>query len=148
MPKEKFRRRLLPKVTVILGRRLSLTPRDFRIVEVVARSRVAGLANSDSSKGAVAGGVGRTNGKQAHNQRAHSRSHLGRREAGALRGTRHAAGTWRSAGAVRGTRHAAGIAFAVSVQAGRAETAGAKGTRGKVGANTWMGHTAARGCEG
>ena len=61
--KEKFWRRLVPRVTVILGHRLGFAPRDFRIVEMVARSRVAGLTNSDTSQGAVTGGVGRTDRK-------------------------------------------------------------------------------------
>ena len=61
--KEILGRRLLPRVTVVLGRRLDFAPRGLRIVEVVDGSRVAGLANSDSNEGAVAGGVGRPNRK-------------------------------------------------------------------------------------
>ena len=59
-------------------------------------------------------------GRQAPSQRAHSRSQVGKREAGALRGLRLAAGTGRRAGAVRGTGHAAGTAAAVAVQVGQA----------------------------
>ena len=54
--KEVLRRRVLMRVTVVIMQRLHLTPRGLRVIEVVARPRVAGLANPDPRERAVTGG--------------------------------------------------------------------------------------------
>ena len=47
------------RTAVVIRQRLDFAPRGLRVIKVVARSRVAGFANSDSSKRAMTGG-GRT----------------------------------------------------------------------------------------
>ena len=49
-------RRLLMRIAVFIRRRLHFAPRGLRVIEVVARPRVAGLANPDPSERAVTGG--------------------------------------------------------------------------------------------